>query len=51
MANQDFWAKLQSMTMERKLTLLSATEKAYIHGYIDRVLFEQQRAKKRGDKE
>ena len=40
-------AKLQKMPMEEKLKLLSETDKAFIHGYIERALIEQNRKKDR----
>jgi hypothetical protein len=39
-------AEIEKMPMEEKLVLLSETDKAYIHGYIDRAVSEQKRAKK-----
>jgi len=35
----------KKMTMEEKLKLLSETDKAFIHGYIERALIEQKRKK------
>ena len=44
-------AKLQKMPMEEKLKLLSETDKAYIRGYIERALIDQQSAKAKKPKE
>jgi hypothetical protein len=43
MKDQDLLEKLQKMSLEEKLSLLCEAEKAYISGYIDRALFEQQK--------
>ena len=38
-------AKLEKLPMEEKLKMLSDTDKAFIRGYIERAVIEQQRGK------
>jgi hypothetical protein len=42
MNEKEAMAKIEKMTMEEKVKLLSVTDKAYIRGFIERAVFEQQ---------
>ena len=44
MNRKETMAKLEKIPMEEKLKLLSEIDRAFIRGYIERALFEQQRA-------
>jgi len=50
MNKKEVMAKLEKMPVEEKLKLLSETDKAFIHGYIERALVEQHRVKARQTK-
>jgi hypothetical protein len=43
MNEKEVMAQIEKMPMEEKIKLLSVTDKAYIRGYIERAVFEQQR--------
>ena len=43
-------AKVQDMGIDEKIAALSPTDKAYIKGYIERAVMENQRHKPRGRK-
>jgi len=43
-------AKVQAMSIDEKIAALSPTDKAYIKGYIERAVMENQRHKPRGRK-
>ena len=43
-------AKIQAMSIDEKIAALSPTDKAYIKGYIERAVMENQRHKPRGRK-
>ena len=43
MNETDVLAMIENMPMEKKLELLSRTDKAYIRRYIERAVLEQQR--------
>jgi hypothetical protein len=40
MEPEELIAKLQTMTIQEKLVLLSDTDKAYLLGYLDRAIIE-----------
>ena len=42
--------KIQDMSIDEKIAALSPTDKAYIKGYIERAVMENQRHKPRGRK-
>jgi hypothetical protein len=43
MNEKEVMVKIEKMPMEEKIKLLSVTDKAYIRGFIERAVFEQQR--------
>jgi len=43
-------AKIQDMSIDEKIVALTSTDKAYIKGYIERAVMENQRHKPRGRK-
>ena len=43
MNEKEVMAKIEAMSIEEKLKLLSETDKAYIRGFIERAVLEQQR--------
>jgi hypothetical protein len=43
MDEREVIAQIKKMPMEEKIKLLSVTDKAYIRGYIERAVIEQQR--------
>jgi hypothetical protein len=43
-------AKVQDMSIDEKIAALIPTDKAYIKGYIERAVIENQRHKPRGRK-
>ena len=45
MSEKKVMTKLEKMSIEEKLKLLSETDKAFIHGYVERAFIEQQRTK------
>jgi hypothetical protein len=47
MNEKEVMAQIEKMPLEEKIKLLSVTDKAYIRGYIERAVFEQQRKGRR----
>jgi hypothetical protein len=43
MSEKEVMAQIEKMPMEEKVKLLSVTDKAYIRGFIERAVIEQQR--------
>jgi hypothetical protein len=48
---EEIMRKVEKIPMEEKLKLLSATDKAYIQGYVDRAYIELQKSRNQKTKQ